>query len=675
MGFEDDFDYNDDFETDIADPDNMGGGEQPKKLSRKELREARKKNAEKTAELPRHKKGLFNKRDRLDDNDESLTDDHIFDPTRSTMISTPRDRGSRDREAPIRSKDSEFSYLFDPVDDNESEDDVYPETSIYSDSGAAKDLLAGLSYDGTDNSDPEVFDRYFDEHSKPPESKFSFRKKKQEEQPPEPEAVVEKPEPPKPAPVKVVPKKAEPPEETDSFLPDLRPGSVFAPQPETEPPTEPIRRNDPPLPPLPGNSPKREERRYHDSSSDYYDDYDNFDQDEDDYYMNRDQDKSNQEFIPYGGMYPSYPMAPVNQMMPYPVVIPGNGQNQSGGNMPIQTIPIPYPMPMPMPMPMYGQYPQYPQQYPPYPPQYPPYPPQEPYGRYRDDRRENRRDDRRDSGRRFNGHRRDDRYDDRYDNRYDNRYDDRYDDRYNDRYDDRYNDRYENRYDDRYDDRRDRRADERRDGDYYTRDDLRRSEPRREESRRTVPQPPYEPPYRRQTEPPVDPPRQTAAPEPIAPIYTPQPEPVQTPAPEPEKPKFTPSPFSNFDFNFHKHADDQTSTEATAQESNSLGGFENPPENSAPDSDGINDGSFAGDGFDDSFDNDGFGDDTFANDGFGDDSAGADDFGSNSFDAPDSEEEDDFGLGFGNKSISSDRPSSFENEGSKPSGGRFKKRK
>ncbi|MGX8729003.1 MAG: FMN-binding protein, partial [Lachnospiraceae bacterium] len=151
--------------------------------------------------------------------------------------------------------------------------------------------------------------------------------------------------------------------------------------------------------------------------------------------------------------------------------------------------------------------------------------------------------------------------------------------------------------------------------------------------------------------------------------------PAETPAPEPEKPKFTPSPFSNFDFNFHKHADDQTSTEATAQESNSLGGFENPPENSAPDSDGFNDGSFAGDGFDDSFDNDGFGDDTFANDGFGDDSAGADDFGSNSFDAPDSEEEDDFGLGFGNKSISSDRPSSFENEGSKPSGGRFKKRK
>ena len=56
MGFEDDFDYNDDFETDIADPDHMDGGEQPKKLSRKELREAKKRNAEKTADLPRHKK-------------------------------------------------------------------------------------------------------------------------------------------------------------------------------------------------------------------------------------------------------------------------------------------------------------------------------------------------------------------------------------------------------------------------------------------------------------------------------------------------------------------------------------------------------------------------------------------------------------------------------------------
>ena len=52
MGFEDDFDYNynDEFETDIADPDNMHGTDQPRKLSRKELKEAKKKNAEKTAD-------------------------------------------------------------------------------------------------------------------------------------------------------------------------------------------------------------------------------------------------------------------------------------------------------------------------------------------------------------------------------------------------------------------------------------------------------------------------------------------------------------------------------------------------------------------------------------------------------------------------------------------------
>ena len=260
MGFEDDFDYNDSFETDIADPDNMNSGEQPKKLSRKELREAKKKNAEKTADLPKHKRGLFGKRERLDDNDESLTDEHIFDPTRSTMISTARDRSSRERDnTPIRNRESEFSYLFDPVDDDESEDDVYPDQSIYSDSDAARDLLAGLSYDGSKDKTAEDFDKYFDEHSKPPESRFLFRKKKQKEEPqPEPEPIPEQPEPPKPAPVKVVPKKAESAEEeVDSFLPDLRPGSVFAPQPEPVQIPEPApahvieQRNAPPLPPLP----------------------------------------------------------------------------------------------------------------------------------------------------------------------------------------------------------------------------------------------------------------------------------------------------------------------------------------------------------------------------------------------------------------------------------------
>ena len=178
MGFEDDFDYNDDFETDIADPDNMNADEQPKKLSRKELREAKKKNAEKNADFPKHKKSLFGRHERLDDNDESLTDEHIFDPSRSTMISTPRDRSSRERDnAPIRNNESEFSYLFDPVGESESEDDVYPEQSIYSDDDSARNLLAGLSYDESRDGDSEEFNKYFDEYSKPVESKFTFKKK------------------------------------------------------------------------------------------------------------------------------------------------------------------------------------------------------------------------------------------------------------------------------------------------------------------------------------------------------------------------------------------------------------------------------------------------------------------------------------------------------------------
>ncbi len=665
MGFEDDFDYNDDFEIDIADPDNMGGGEQPKKLSRKELREAKKKNAEKTADLPKHKKSLFGKRERLDDNDETLTDEHIFDPTRSTMISTPRDRSSRENEnAPLRNAESEFSYLFDPVDDNESEDDVYPEKSIYSDGDAARDLLAGLSYDGSKGNDSEDFDRYFDEHSKPVKSKFSFKKKKdeEEERQPEPEALPVEPEPPKPAPVKVVPKKTAPSEE-DSYLPELRPDSVFSKpsKPEPEPTAE--YRNDPPLPPLPKRS---DDRRYYD---DPYDNYD--DRDEDDYYMNHDQDKPNQDYMPYGGMYPSYPMAPMapmNQMMPYPVVIPNSGQNQSG-NMPIQTIPIPYPMPMPMPMPMYGQYPAYPPQY----QQYPPYPPQEPYGRYRDERRDDRRDDsydrRRDSERgrrRFNEHRRDD----------DRRY---YDDRADDRYDDRYYDRYE----DRYDDRRERRYDDRRDGYYYNRDN-------REEPPRTYPQPPYEPPYRSQQEfsQPVQQPQpvQQAAPEPIAPIFTPP------PAPEPEQPKFTPSPLTNFDFNFHKHTKEEKPEDTQPKnDQSSLSGFESNLNDNASGTDGfdsdLNDDAFGNDGFDsdlsdNAFGNDGFdsdlSDNVFGNDGFDDGAFDNADFGDISFggdSASKNDDDDEFGFGFGGRSISSDRQSSPSDEGGKSSGGRFKKRK
>ena len=89
--------------------------------------------------------------------------------------------------------------------------------------------------------------------------------------------------------------------------------------------------------------------------------------------------------------------------------------------------------------------------------------------------------------------------------------------------------------------------------------------------------------------------------------------------------------------------------------------------------------SLGNDGFDDNaFGNDGFDDNAFGNDGFDDSSLDTGDFGDISIDndnKSDREEDDDFGLGFGNKSISSDRPSVFANESGKSSGGRFKKRK
>ena len=734
MGFEDDFSYNNDFETDIADPDNMDFGEQPKKLSRKELREAKKKNAEKTADLPKKKRGLLGRRERLDDNDETLTDEHIFDPSRSTMISAPRDRSSREnRIVPKRNTESEFSYLFDPVDDDESEDDVYPESSVYSDSESARELLAGLSYDESNASDVRDFESYFEEHSEPPEPKFSFKKKnkKQEEQPEVIESVVE-PEPSKKPSKKankkadkkndkkadkketkkVTPKKTTPTEE-ESFLPEMRPDSVFAsltaaepqpvpePQPKPEPESAPEpqpkpaptlrteQRNDPPLPPLRGQTderPRHEDDYYSFGKYDRYDKYD--DPDEDEYYMNNDQDKINQDYIPYGGLYPSYPANPMNQMnqmMPYPVVIPNSTQNQSG-NYPIQTIPIPYPMPMPMPMPMYGQYPSYPPQY----PQYPSYPPQESYER-------NEYEERRDSGRkerRFNEHRRrDDRYDDRRD-RYDDR--DYYYDRRDDRYDDRCDGRYDDRRDGRYDDRRDGRYDDR-----YSRQD----EPRRE----SYPQPPYEPPYRRRQEDsqPAAEYRRNEPVEPVAPVAAPQPvpEPIQAAAPEQNNLSYTPSPFENMDFSFH------TPPQETAPADNGLenAGFsDNTPVSNDFEDAGFDEFSSGSNGFEnggfeentlgnDIFTDSGFEDYSTGDDGFGDDPFGDNTFGDNAFGDPPSDndsfgddpfgdggfgdmagEQDDFGLGFGGRSISSDRPSpsgETENKETRSTGGRFKKRK
>lgn len=584
MGFEDDFDYQDNFETETADPDSAAFGEKPRKLSRKELREAKKKTAEKSADLPKQKKGLFQRHERMDDNDAALSDDHIFDPTRSPMVSTGLDRGGDFASAPIRNTNSEFSYLFDPVDGDEREDDVYPEQSIYSDSETAKELLAGLAYDEKRDGDSEAFDQYFDEE-KPvrPPSRFSFRKRKKEtDDLPDLEDIASEPETPASVPVKVVPKKAEEDEKPDSYLPELRPDSVFHTQPKESTPPLNEERND------------RHDRydRY-----DQHDRYDDYESEED--YMSQDSDKTQQEFIPYGGMYPSYPMTPMNQMMSYPMVIPSGGQNQSQGGMPYQTIPIPYPMPMPMPMPMYSQYPSYPPQYPSYPPQYPPYPPQYPTYPPYDDRRYDRRDDRR--------------YSDRYTEGYYDRRDDRGDDRRYDRREDRRDDRrYDRRDDDRYD---------RRDG-YRYRDSY--ADTRREPERRTYPEAPYEPPYPQQSAPPE--PVMAEAPAPVVP------EPIYTPAPAPEPIQSVPAapPASGpslFDFTFNQ----PVTTSVT-------------PEPAAP-----------------SFDNDPFS-------------------GMSSDSMQTASEDDEFGFGFGGKSISSAAssaaadPAAADVEEGKPKGGRFKKR-
>ena len=207
-------------------------------------------------------------------------------------------------------------------------------------------------------------------------------------------------------------------------------------------------------------------------------------------------------------------------------------------------------------------------------------------------------------------------------------------------------------------------------------------------------------------------PAQPVAPAQISPIDTSQ------PANEPEKAAFAPNHFANFDFNFHKQENAVHPTETQTENnpvSDSLSGNKpgsgspvrnapvgNAPVGNAPVDNGLGDSSFANDGFDDSFANDGFDDslandgfdDSFANDGFGDSFAndGFDDsFTNDGFDddlaadnpgepSPDNGkdaggDEDDFGLGFGNKSISSDNTATFDLSGDKSSGGRFKKKK
>ena len=157
--------------------------------------------------------------------------------------------------------------------DDENDDDVYPQSSIYSDAGAARDLLAGLSYDESKDGDSEDFDRYFEEHSMPAESEFSPKRNDAQDEPDNPEfdddlAAPEPPPPSKPAaPVKVIPKRPQPqPEQPEAFLPEMRPDSVFAGKPEPEP--APPVRNDPPLPPLTSGS----ETRLDDDFDDYDED-------------------------------------------------------------------------------------------------------------------------------------------------------------------------------------------------------------------------------------------------------------------------------------------------------------------------------------------------------------------------------------------------------------------
>lgn len=578
MGFEDDMNLGDNyFETESADIDGDAFAEKPKKLSRKELREAKKKNAEKTAGLPKTKKGLFSRRERLDD-DDSLSGEHLLDPTQSAKVSAPRERRSDyDSMGPIRNDNSEFSYLFAPADDYETEDDVYPDSSIYSDSSTARDLLGGLSYDETRDGDSSEYDKYFSENAEVrPPSKFSFKKHESKSEQNDWSNMDDDDFSNMPdtdddysTPVKVTPRPVsnDTAVNNENFLPELRPDSVFSPKPQ-ETPSEPPR---------------------------YFEEHKP--EESEDEYMPQDTNEYNQEFMPYPApnMYAPYPMQPMNQMMSYPVVIPNTTQAQGG--LSYQAIPIPYPVPMPYPMYSQGYYPPYPQPYPPYgvpdyygrymPPAYPPY---------------------------------DDRYGAPHDRRYDGRRGHNGDPRYGDRYDDRYDRRRDSRYDRREDERSSSRRDERYDEREY-------SEYR---DRSAYPQPPYQPPYE-QTDARAAAP--TPAPEPIKseptpvntysePIYTAQPEPQMvepisfvSPMPEPqtdyladsaaEQPIMPNDNLRGMDFTFNRPAE----TSSFEQDSLSNSGFDvnefalGMPDNSSA-------GSDAGDDFKFNFnDNAGYGTD------------------------------------------------------------------
>ncbi len=529
MGFEDDMDYNDDFETDTIDPDSDSFSEKPKKMNRKDFRRAKKKTAEKNADSTKSKKGLFIRHGaNSDDENEELTDD---------AFNSLSDNDEYDSQGTIKSSHSEFGYLFDPPREGESEDDVYPDSSIYSDSSAAKEMLGGLEYDGYDDADSSKFDKYFDNptETRPP-SQFSFNNRDNDFSLPGGLNTPIGSAPPTPSPITLdsaaapVSSADSSEDKPDSYLPDLRSDSVFINRDERQPtPTRqaaetstPDQKNATESSGAAENPPKEDTVTPTESLT--------------------------QEFLPYGGMYPSYPM---NPMVNYPVVLPGGTQPQGAQ---YQTIPIPYPMPMPMPM--YNQYPQYmpqpqyvilPQLQPQ--PQQPPQPqpqPRQQYGGGDDYGRQRRRDDYDggddlydrydlydddyDDRRRSRGRRRDDRYYDDRDRR--DRRDRDY--RRDSEYDDRYNERAAARY---YDERRGRY--ERRSDRYYDRIDARSYSDGKRAERKTYPKAPYEPPYPQQdpdpiVDPIVDPIAKSAA-EPIKSA----PEPIKT---ESSAPKVDPSP-------------------------------------------------------------------------------------------------------------------------------------
>lgn len=471
MGFEDDMDYKDDFETDITDPDSEEFGEKPKKMSRKDFRRAKKKTVDKIGDSIKPKRGLFNRRSsKSDDDDEDMADDMFNSSSNNDYDNEDYDSGSS-----IKSSHSEFGYLFEPPREGESEDDVYPDSSIYSDSSAAKDMLGGLAYDGSDDGDSSGFDKYFDnpDQTRPP-SQFSFNKRDDDFSLPGSLNTPVGSAPSTPAPITVDSSAASAEEKPDSYLPDLRADSVFISRDDRQPtPTKSAADS-----PVQTQSSSEENNSSTESPA------------KDDGLTST--ESVTQEFLPYGGMYPSYPMAP---MMNYPMVMPGNVQAQGAQ---YQAIPIPYPMPMPMPM--YNQYPQYiPQPQYVVVPQMQPQPQSQPrpsvpqYGGGDDYGRQVRRDDY------------DDRYDDRFDDGYDDRrsrrsrhrddryYDDRRDYRRGSEYDNRYNERSSARY---YDERRGRY--ERRSDRYYDRIDARSYSDGQRAERKTYPKAPYEPPYPRQ---------------------------------------------------------------------------------------------------------------------------------------------------------------------------------